>query len=78
MDRERERGRGRGLVDREREKVCVCVCVYQDMVGLTSLDLNPLTELGQNDEVQDDRGCQERVLTGVVEDDGVVAAHEDL
>ena len=57
--------------------VCVCVCVYQ-VEKLTSLDFDPLTDLSQDDQVQDDGRGQERVLTRVVEDDCVVATHEDL
>ena len=44
----------------------------------TSLDLDSLAELSENDQIQDDGSCQQRVLTRVVQDNSVVAAHEDL
>lgn len=42
------------------------------------LELDPSAELGQEDQIEDDRGCQEGVLARVVEDDGVLASHEYL
>ena len=46
--------------------------------GNTCLDLNPLTQLSHDDQVQDDGRGQEGVLTGVVQYDGVVPSHTDL
>lgn len=53
-----------------------------DCVSTTSTDkhahLNPLAQLGHDDEVEDEGARQQRVLAGVVHGDGVLAPHEDL
>lgn len=47
--------------------------------GLSVLfELNARDELCQDDQVQDDGRSQQRVLTGVVQHNGVLAAQEDL
>src|SRR3989338_6850061 len=45
---------------------------------LVGTECNAFKELGQEDEVEDDGGGQERVLARVVHGDGIVAVHEDL
>ena len=40
--------------------------------------LDARQQLGQDDEVQDDRGREQRVLARVVQHDRLAAAHEDL
>ena len=45
---------------------------------LDYLESDPLEELCQDGEVEDDGGGEEGVLAGVVDDEGVVAAHGDL
>ena len=42
------------------------------------LDQDALAQLGKDDEIEDDGCGQEGVFARVVEDDGVVASHEDL
>jgi hypothetical protein len=42
------------------------------------LERDARQQLGQQDEIDDERSGQQRVLAGVVHDDGVVAAHKDL
>ena len=44
----------------------------------TCFDFDPLAQLSEDDEVQDDGGCQERVLTRVVQHNCVVATHAYL
>jgi hypothetical protein len=41
-------------------------------------ELNPSAELGQQHQVKDDGRGKERVLAGVVQHNGVLAAHEYL
>ena len=45
---------------------------------LDYLESDPLEELCQDGEVEDDWRGEEGVLAGVVDDEGVVAAHSDL
>ena len=45
---------------------------------VANLEGDPLEELGEDGEVEDDGCGEERVLAGVVDDEGVVAAHGDL
>lgn len=42
------------------------------------LHLDPLCQLSEDDQVEYDGGSKEGVFTGIVEDDSVVATHEDL
>eukprot|EP00951_Prasinocladus_malaysianus_P007052 scaffold50508_cov39-Prasinocladus_malaysianus.AAC.1 len=49
-----------------------------ELLLAVALDLDPSDELGQQDQVEDYRGRQQRVLACVVHDDGVLTAHEDL
>ena len=41
-------------------------------------ELDPLAEFRENDEVKDQGAGKQRILTGVVDHDGVVSAHQDL
>lgn len=45
---------------------------------LLGLNQNPLSELCQNNEVQNDRGSEQRVLTCVVQDNRVLSPHKDF
>ena len=47
-------------------------------LALLRLDEYTLAELRQDDKIQDDGSSEQGILTSVVQDDGVVAAHEDF
>jgi len=49
-----------------------------DKDSYTCLDLDPLTQLSQDDQVQDDGCGQEGVLTCIVQYNGVVSPHTNL
>lgn len=42
------------------------------------LECDPLEEFGQDHEIEDQRRCQERIFTRVVNCDGVETAHHDF
>lgn len=41
-------------------------------------DLYSLTEFSNNDQINDERSCKQRVLAGIVQDNGIVSSHEYL